>query len=74
MSIHLHIKVTLYSEHLLPDSLVLNGVITSVPNASKNVVDYNVRWQTNSLLPVSFSMDHLYTKCLKGNLEAMTKI
>ncbi len=67
-------KIALYSDDLLPDLLVLDVVITSVPNASKNVVDYNVRWQTNSLLPVSLSMDHLCIKFLKGDLEAMTKL
>ena len=67
-------RIALYSDDLLPDSLVLDGVLTSVLNASKNVVDYDVRWQTNCLLPVLFSMDHLCTKFLKGNLEAMTEL
>jgi hypothetical protein len=36
-------NIALYSDDLLPDILVLVGGITIVPNASKNIVEYNVR-------------------------------
>jgi hypothetical protein len=67
-------KIDLYTDDVLPDTLYLDGGITSVPNTSKNIVDYDVRWQTNGLLPVSFDMDHLRTKFFKDNLQAMSDL
>jgi len=67
-------NIALYSDDLLPDMLVLDGGNTSVPNASKNVVDADLRWQTNGLLPVSFNMDHMRTKFFKDDLQAMTEL
>jgi hypothetical protein len=64
----------LYSDDLLPDALVLDGGITSVPNPSKSIVDYDIRSQINGLLPVSFDMDHHHTNVFKDNLLAMTEL
>jgi hypothetical protein len=67
-------KIDLFTDDLLPDTLYLDGGITSVPNTSKNTVDYDVRWQTNGLLPGSFDMDHLRTKFFKDDLQAMSDL
>jgi hypothetical protein len=65
-SLFIHLSnIAVYPEDLIPDTLVLDGNITNLPNAYKNIVEYNVQWQTNGLLPVPFDMYHLCTKLFK---------
>ncbi len=56
-----------YGNDLIPPLMTLEGTITAVPNMQKQLFDYEIHWETNASLPVSFNVNDLRLKYSKGD-------
>ena len=48
-----------YGNDLIPPLMTLEGTITAVPNMQKQLFDYEIHWETNASLPMSFNVNDL---------------
>ena len=50
-------EVDKHSDDLLPPLTALEGTITAVPNMQKKLLNYEIHWETNASLPISFNIN-----------------
>ena len=66
--------VAKYPDELIDGSVILDGTVTTIPNAQKNIYQYNLIWMTNGLLPILFATEHLRCKFLKYNATELHQL